>query len=203
MNGVFVTIEGPNGVGKSTFIKKLMDALAGEDPFQTREPSETKFGRYVKNNEGQLDGESYAYLIAADRCHHVNSLIIPKLKNGGIVICDRYVESSFVLQASDGVSMEEIWRLNCKFPIPDVSVVLTCTPHEIERRLSQRDMLTQYEKKLSREDEIKGYEKAIEFLVEKGYHFVRYDNDTAEMLAGNIMELTGIICSIKKEKNGR
>lgn len=201
--GVFITIEGPNGVGKSTFISKLLDMFPKEEIFKTREPTESEFGAYVKNNEGHLAGEPYAYLIAADRCYHVNEFIMPELRKGKIVVSDRYVESSFVLQHSDGISMDEIWRLNGKFPIPDISVILTCSPKKIKERLSQRDMLTRYEKKLSREDEIRGYEEAVEFLSGKGYHFVKYKNDTEEILTNNIEELVGIINSMRKGRNGR
>lgn len=201
--GVFVTIEGPNGVGKSTFIQKLLEMYSEDDIFLTREPSESKFGEYVKHNEDDLSGDSYAYLIAADRCYHVSKFIEPELKKRKIVISDRYVESSFVLQTSDGVSFEDVWRLNCKFPVPDISVILTCSPQEIEKRLSQRNILTRYEKKLTRKEEIKGYEKAVEFLSLKGYHFVKYENDTKEMQTKNIRELFGIIESIRKVKNDR
>ena len=67
--GIFITVEGPNGVGKSTFIKRLEEMLSSEYMvFLTREPSNSNFGNYVRKNEEMLGGEAYAYLIAADRC---------------------------------------------------------------------------------------------------------------------------------------
>ena len=198
--GIFVTVEGPNGVGKSTFIDKLIEMLPNGTVYKTREPSETDFGRYVKNNEGKLQGEAYAYLIAADRCFHVRDQVKVELDNGKIVISDRYVESSFVLQAFDGVSMDDIWRLNCKFQKPDLSVVLMCSSKVLEDRLASRDTLTEYEKKMTRVDEVQGYKKAVEFLSAKGYHFIEYTNDTEEKMMENLGDLVDKINSLIREK---
>ena len=56
--GFFITVEGPNGVGKSTFIKKLEEVFSSKYKiYVTREPSDTEFGNYVKKNEGGLYGE--------------------------------------------------------------------------------------------------------------------------------------------------
>ena len=81
--GIFITVEGPNGVGKSTFIKRLEEMfLSKYMVFLTREPTNTNFGNYVKKNEEMLEGEAYAYLIAADRCYHLKNYIEPELDKG-------------------------------------------------------------------------------------------------------------------------
>ena len=146
--GIFVTIEGPNGVGKSTFIDQLENILISDySVFLTKEPSQSNLGEYVKCNEEHLDGEVYAHLIAADRCYHLEKIVEPELKNGKIVISDRYIESSLVLQKFDGVELDDIWRLNCKFRVPDLSVILLGTENTLNTRLVERDTLTNYEKK--------------------------------------------------------
>lgn len=144
----FITVEGPNGVGKSTFIERLEKRLSSKHMiYLTREPSNSNFGKYVKKNEEMLEGQAYAYLIAADRCYHLKNYVEPALEEGKIVISDRYIESSLVLQGYDGVKTEDIWRLNCKFRIPDLSVILLGSEEIINHRLLERNELTRFEKK--------------------------------------------------------
>ena len=190
----FITVEGPNGVGKSTFIRKLAEVLSTSYKiYVTREPSDTEFGTYVKKNEGGLQGEAYAYLIAADRSYHLNNYVKPALSRGEIVISDRYIESSLVLQAYDGVLLEDIWRLNCCFTIPDLSIVLLGDEKTISNRLSERSILTHFEKKMTREDEIKGYLNAANFLKAKGFNIILLKNNTKEDMISNINKVKDII----------
>lgn len=100
----------------------------------------------MKKNEGGLYGEAYAYLIAADRSYHLNNYVEPALDRGEIVISDRYIESSLVLQVYDGVMTEDVWRLNCSFRIPDLSIILLGDESTISGRLCQRDILTHLKK---------------------------------------------------------
>lgn len=200
--GFFITVEGPNGVGKSTFIKRLEKMLSSENEILlTREPSNTKFGNYVKKNENMLEGETYAYLIAADRCYHLKNFIAPALDNGKTVISDRYVESSLVLQCYDGVDIKDIWRLNCSFLVPDLSVILLGKEEILERRLSKRRELTRYEKKMTRRDEIEGYIKAADFLERKGYNVVVFYNNTELELEHSLNSIKEIILNLRRREN--
>lgn len=200
--GFFITVEGPNGVGKSTFIKRLEKMLSSENEILlTREPSNTKFGNYVKKNENMLEGETYAYLIAADRCYHLKNFIEPALDNGKTVISDRYIESSLVLQCYDGVDINDIWRLNCSFLVPDLSVILLGKEEILERRLSKRRELTRYEKKMTRRDEIEGYIKAADFLERKGYNVVVFYNNTELELEHSLNSIKEIILNLRRREN--
>lgn len=191
-SGLFVTIDGPNAVGKGTFIDKLAEKMSiQQEVYSTKEPTLTRLGKFAKTNEGELTGLPYAYLIAADRCLHIESEIKPRLKDGEIVISDRYVESSFVYQKYDGVSYDEIWNLNAHFLIPDLSILLIADSEVISRRLSERSEFSEYEKKMTRLDELAFYRDAKQFLSKKGYRYLELANNTIDELEANIQ----IACS--------
>lgn len=199
--GIFITVEGPNGVGKSTFIKRLEEMLSSEYMvFLTREPSNSNFGNYVRKNEEMLGGEAYAYLIAADRCYHLKNFIEPELEKGKIVISDRYIESSLVLQEYDGVKIDDIWRLNCNFIIPDLSIILLATEEILKCRLLERNELTRFEKKMTRRDEIERYIKAAKFLKVKGFNVVTFYNDTELELSNSLNDVKEFINNLEREK---
>lgn len=198
-NGVFITVEGPNGVGKSSFIETLSQKLSKAFPlFFTREPSPTEFGDFVKTHEHNLSGMSYAQLICSDRYFHVEKFVLPKLKSGAVVISDRYIESSFVFQGFDGIPVEEIWQMNKGFLIPDISIVLLADPEFLEKRLSQRAELSRFEKKMTREQEVYAYRNAVDYLSNKGFQFLIYENNTLEDLEKNSCEVCDKICSLMR-----
>ena len=62
----------------------------------------------------------------------------PQLSLGKIVVCDRYIDSSFVLQGFDGVSEEQIWELNKSFLRPDLNIILLADPEILQKRLQKR-----------------------------------------------------------------
>lgn len=199
--GIFITIEGPNGVGKSTFIKELKERLSqGYMVFETKEPTDSDFGNYVRKNEGGLQGEAYAYLIAADRCVHVKTTIEPRLYQGELVISDRYIESSFVLQGYDGVSNEDIWRLNKKFLIPNLSVILLCSEEILTNRLNERTELTHYEKKMTRKEEIERYIQTAEYLKGKGYNNVILQNNNEFDFEKNVNNIIQLIYEMRENE---
>lgn len=185
--GIFVCVDGPNGSGKSLFIESLVEKLNSSfSVYQTKEPTPTAFGEFVKKNEGGLKGIRYAYLIWADRYYHMENYVLPQLEDGKIVISDRFIHSSLVLQEFDGVPYEKIWDLNCSFQTPDLSIVLTAEPHILANRLSQRKILSTFEKKMTRQEEIDGYKKAVQFLESKNMHHVVYLNNTMDDFRNNV-----------------
>ena len=198
-NGIFVTVDGPNGVGKSSFIDALSEKICSSFPlYLTREPSPTQFGEFVKRYEHHLSGVSYAQLIWSDRYFHIENFVLPELKSGKVVISDRYVESSFVLQGFDNVPINKIWDLNKDFIIPDISIILLAAPILLDERLSQRKYLSNFEKRMTRDQEVYAYREAVNFLSEKGFQFLVYENNTIEDFERNVNEVYDRICSLMR-----
>ena len=197
---LFITVEGPNGVGKSTYIESLVKEMVPRSIYITKEPSATDFGRYVKNNEGDLQGKSYAFLIAADRCNHIENEIVPALEKYDIVLCDRYIESSLVLQYHDGVSLDFIWKLNEDFLVPDLSIILIAQSDNLSLRLSQRKVLTRFEKEISRNKEVELYINAYHFIQQKGFNPVILNNDTLQNISSNIEKIKQIVSYLEVDK---
>lgn len=195
--GIFISVEGPNGVGKSTFIKKLSEKLSSS--FQvilTQEPTKTPFGEFVKRNEGALKGLEYAHLIWADRYYHIQHFVLPLLAEGKVMISNRYIESSIVLQSFDGVPVDQVWELNKNFIIPDISIILLARKDLLDERLQQRDVLSDFEKRMTRRQEVDGYRAAADFLANKGFRHLIYQNNTEDDLEKNIDDVFDRIMSI-------
>ena len=118
--GVFITFEGGEGSGKSTQTKLLKDWLEknGEEVLLTREPGGTILGNQLRdilldNKTGVISPRAEALMYAADRAHHVFSLIRPALQRGEIVITDRYFDSSIAYQGAGRVLLpSEVARIS-------------------------------------------------------------------------------------------
>ncbi|MEU6729311.1 dTMP kinase [Nonomuraea wenchangensis] len=171
-SGLFIVVEGPNGVGKTTSVGLLADHMgaAGVPVHVTSEPSDAPLGRLVRHGENGLTGRALALAVAADRYHHIDTEITPALEAGITVISDRYVQSSLVLQRVDGLELDEIWQYNAHVRVPSLSCYLHHTPQELGKRLAQRDRLSRLEKKGSPEQEIGLYLDAHRFLQGRRWH---------------------------------
>lgn len=182
--GLFVSLEGPNGVGKSSILSGVVTQLAqsGFDVFQTREPTRSPLGQFVRDGEEVYKGKVLACLVGADRYFHLDHEIMPALSEGKIVICDRYIESSLVLQRLDGVDVEFIWSLNSQVYVPDLSVILTARAETLDRRLaSGRTKYSRFERDSGRAMEIQFYQEAADFLLQRGFKIVMIENDSTTL----------------------
>lgn len=197
--GIFITVDGPNGAGKSYFIEQLTNKISQNcSIYLTKEPSPTQFGDFVRRYEHHLSSLLYAQLIWSDRYFHVENFVVPELKAGKVVISDRYIESSFVLQGFDGLSVNDIWEMNKDFIIPDISIILLATPTLLEERLSARSFLTPYERKMTREQEVTAYHDTVEYLTRKGFNYLVFDNNTLDDLNKNISEVYSRVCELMR-----
>ncbi len=155
VNALFITFEGLDGSGKSLMIYKIAGQLRqqGRRVFTTREPGGTKMGRQLRqlilgSAYGSMDERTEALLYAADRALHVSQVIRPALQEGKIVLCDRYIDSSFAYQGSGrGIAIEQIRAINL-FAIdnlmPDITFLLDLPVEEALGRLrGRRDRLEQ------------------------------------------------------------
>lgn len=153
--GVFVTLEGPDGAGKSVAAARLADALRtrGHHVVLTREPGGTPFGEAVRTvvlgGAGSAP-ERDALLFNAARAVLVRDVIRPALEQGAIVVCDRYADSTLAYQGAAGVDTETLMtvgRLATGGLRPDLTILLD-VPVEIaleRRRAGPRDERTRFE----------------------------------------------------------
>lgn len=138
--GLLVTIDGPNGSGKTSLTAAMAAELrVGKTAVHcTRQPSPTPLGDLVRNAESNMRGRALACLVAADRQHQAATEIAAHLSAGEIVLCDRYVESSLVLQRFDEVETEYILAINAGIPRPDLRIRLLADPEVLGTRLAAR-----------------------------------------------------------------
>ena len=137
--GLFVTVDGPNGSGKTSLIGAVVDELAAAySMHRTRQPSPTPLGSLIRATERSFRGWALACLVAGDRHHQIGSEILPHLRAGDIVLCDRYVESSLVLQRLDGIDLGDIVALNRGILRPDLRIRLFADAAVLRKRLADR-----------------------------------------------------------------
>lgn len=121
MSGIFITIEGPDGAGKTSVIKELyprLQLIAKEGIVKTREPGGIRIAEKIRKiildprNE-EMDERTEALLYAAARRQHLVEVILPALNENKIIICDRFVDSSLAYQgAGRRIGMPEIAQIN-------------------------------------------------------------------------------------------
>jgi len=150
VTGRFITLEGGEGVGKSTQIAALATALAarGVEVVATREPggsagAEAIRALLMEGPDERWDARSEALLFAAARADHVARTIRPALARGAWVLCDRYVDSSRAYQGGGGgITDADILALHdfgSEGLLPDHTFLLTVGSDEASRRLARRD----------------------------------------------------------------
>lgn len=145
---MFITFEGPDGSGKSTVIKEIYQRLINEkyDILLTREPGGTPIAEKIRNvildNENTaLDARAEALLYAASRRQHLVEKIWPALKEGKIVLCDRYLDSSLAYQGGGrDLGVENILNINLfatENTYPDLTLFFNVSPEVGLSRVSQ------------------------------------------------------------------
>lgn len=138
MSGLFIAFEGGEGAGKSTQVALLDGWLRsiGITARLTREPGATPAGERIRaivlDPESSLTARAEALLYAADRAHHVETVLRPVLSAGGVVISDRYVDSSLAYQgAGRALCMQEVRQVSewaTGGLLPHLTVVLDIDP---------------------------------------------------------------------------
>lgn len=132
MNGKFVTLEGCEGVGKSTQLKKLKEYLdcRGIDAVFTREPGGTSISEQIREiilnkDNSAMDPVTELMLYIAARRQHTQEFILKKLDEGKLVVCDRYADSTVAYQGyARGLGSELVKKLNA-LAMGDVKIDLT------------------------------------------------------------------------------
>ncbi|MDY6100673.1 MAG: dTMP kinase [Candidatus Enteromonas sp.] len=136
---LFVTFEGGEGSGKSTVLKQVNEILLseGHSTLLTREPGGTPISEQIRNvildkANTSMDPRTEALLYAASRRQHLVEKIWPALKEGKIVLCDRFLDSSLAYQGgARGLGMDEIFEVNryaTEGQFPDITLFFDLDP---------------------------------------------------------------------------
>ena len=155
MPGLFITLEGGDGAGKSTQSALLVDWLRslGHEVLVTREPGGTDLGLQVReivlHSRGEVAPRAEALLYAADRAHHIATKVRPALQRGEIVVQDRYLDSSVAYQGAGRVlGAQEVRDLSLwatEGLLPDLTVLLDLHEGEGRERLAERTVYDRLE----------------------------------------------------------
>ncbi len=138
-NGLFITLEGGEGSGKSTILTNIIEYLERNnyEVVKTREPGGVRIAEDIRNiildkKNTNMDGKTEALLYAASRRQHLVEKVIPNLKKGKIVISDRYLDSSLVYQGyARNIGMDEILNINLfaiDNTLPKLTLILDIDP---------------------------------------------------------------------------
>ena len=148
--GKFITLEGLDGTGKSTQMRRLAAALraAGHKVVETREPGGTATGEKIRkvaldSGTAGLSALAEMALMFASRAQHIAEVIEPALAAGNIVLCDRFTDSTEAYQGSGrklgSEPVRELHRVLCGDLQPDLTLLLDSNPHASLSRARRRN----------------------------------------------------------------
>ncbi len=173
-NGLFISLEGLDCSGKSTVAKLLNNYFVekGYNVVVTREPGGhnivfcEKIRSILLDKDNKITDISEAFLFAASRFEHINKLLLPEIKKGSIIICDRFLDSSLVYQGyAKEIGIENVMEINkysAEVLLPDITFLLDININTYNNRIQERAELDRCDL-LS----LKLGEKIID-----GYHYV-------------------------------
>ena len=152
--GIFITLEGIEGSGKSTQLKRLAQWLREQNRqvIETREPGGTVIGTSIRNmlldpEQRFQDPHSELLLFTVDRLEHIKSVIQPAIDRGDWVLSDRYIDSSYAYQRG-GRELPESFVMQCLNwapVIPDITVLIDLDIQEGLARAKARQALDRFE----------------------------------------------------------
>ena len=192
--GMFLSLEGPDGSGKSTQIRYIMDFLEskGYETVLTREPGGTAIGERIRdvildNAYAEMDPMTETMLYAASRAQHVAEVIKPALEAGKVVVCDRFVDSSIAYQGFGrdlGECVAYINEYAIMGCVPDITFLMKIAPEEGIGRIGSGE-----------KDRLESEKISFHRKVYEGYEYL--EKTYPDRIIG--IDATGSIEDIRKE----
>ena len=150
MAGLFITLEGGDGSGKTTAAIRLTKQLEkeGYTVTYTREPGGVQIAEEIRSvivdvNNKEMDAKTEALLYAAARRQHLVEKVLPTLKQGGIVLCDRFIDSSLVYQGiGRGLGIDEVYQMNLfatENVLPNLTIFFDVKPEVAIKRVMSNE----------------------------------------------------------------
>jgi len=202
--GYFISFEGIDGSGKSTQIQKLAEFLGALDfdTIITREPGGSVGGEEIRNlllqgNVDRWSAETEILLFTAARRDHLERVILPALKEGKIVICDRFTDSTRMYQGMRGANLRNlIDTLNEKVINfePDLTIIIDINPEISLKRAKSRKIV---------EERFEDFGVDLQMKMRKGFiELAKEFGDRIEVVDGqqSVDKLAQDICSLVKAK---
>jgi dTMP kinase len=152
--GKFIVIEGLDGSGQSTQAGLLRDFLIREgfEVILTKEPTlNSEAGKKIRkilDKELGVNPKELQELFTQDRKEHLENKILPALREGKVVISDRYFFSTFAYGVADGLDLDWLIKINNEFLLPDLTFILKVSPEVCIQRIERRgEKIKLFEKK--------------------------------------------------------
>lgn len=155
--GLFLTLEGGEGSGKSTNLQVIVDTLRSHDIhlIETREPGGTPLGEQIRHlllhrHEFEVHADSELLLMFAARVQHINELIFPALERGEWVVSDRFIDATYAYQCGGrGINTKQVEMLQEQMMgsfLPDLTLYLDIEPQVGLERAAKRASLDRIER---------------------------------------------------------
>ncbi|RZT13030.1 dTMP kinase [Fictibacillus sp. BK138] len=214
MKGLFITLEGPDGSGKTTQVAKIAEYLTENkiDFIQTREPGGTRISDKIRSlildpEHKEMNDLTEVLLYAASRAQHVHEKILPALESGKVVLCDRFVDASLAYQGFGlGVGEEPVLQVNRIATgglVPDRSYFIDVSPEVGRERMKERygtaslDRIEQ--KDLSYHERVREGFQYIFANQEKRIHRVNGEQDPETVFAEIVKDLDKLLANHKEK----
>jgi len=174
---MFIAIDGPDGIGKTTISKKVIEKLKSDykiDCNLTTEPSRSPLGLEIRTllSSGNISNKILLDMFLKDRKEHIENEITPALEKNQLILTDRYKYSTIVYQFFQGFEIEELVKMN-NFLAPHITFIINGTFELIKERMEKRGS----EKEIFEQDEfikksIKLYSQMNDFFPMENIIFV-------------------------------
>ncbi len=171
---MLIAVEGIDGAGKTTISQYIAELLKkkGLEVVILKEPSNSEYGRKIRESDERLPAEEELRLFILDRIVDVRENILPALRSGKTVVMDRYYYSNIAYQSARGLNGDEIKKVNEEIaPKPDLVILLDVNPEISLSRIQKRKKLTPFER--------------VEYLKKVREIFLKYADDKTVIVDAN------------------